>query len=362
MVTAKDSGGETALISLVHNSACLKALKTFFSCKPVRSVSKKMPRSNPYRMTLSAKNSRRGRHGQRHYNPHNIDSLLSSSATTHDTPTSKVTTPTSNGVTNHTPSEVAMPTLPENAASIANMVDQLVRKHVNEELSKDDAEKHSATEEATDAKPVTNTTPLTTQAEDGISKIKTDDGVATTSGRLSPLFPTLTDEDKPQDVARGASTTATSYASVLLNLTGNWSLIVTTILGICLPFREEEPRGIPGDGDNDIRAEYSSQACDYFIQDLLYNCDHALAESIADTIITKLNEGFAADRWSPDDVLKLEDDSVVITEVNVALIVGKKFLHSLVRLLAIELSDPVIGGEEVNERTSKNKSVVVLIQ
>lgn len=316
-------------------------------------------------MTASAKNSRRGRHSQRHYNPHNIDSLLSSSnVTTHDTPTSKVATLTSNGVTNHTPSEVAMPTLPENAASIANMVDQLVRKHVNEEISKDNAEKQSATEATTVTKPVANTTPLATQAEDGVSKVKTDDGVATTSGRLSPLFPHLTGEDdsKPQDTARGASTTATSYASVLLNLTANWSLIVTTILGISLPSCGEEPRGIPSDSDDDIRAEYSSQACDYFIQDLLYNCDHTVAESIADTIIAKLNDGFAADRWSPDDVLRLEDDSVAITEVNVALIVGKKFLHSLVRLLAIELSDAVIGGDDTNERASKNKSVIVLIQ
>ena len=301
----------------------------------------------------------------RHYNPHNIDSLLSSNTTTHDTPTSKVTTPTSNGVVNQTPLEVAIPSLPEDATSIANMVDQLVRKHVNEELSKDNAEKQPVTEAATVAKLESNTTPITTQAvEDDVSKVKTDDGIATTSGRLSPLFPNITGEDdsKPQDKAHGASGTATNYASVLLSLTGNWSMIVTTILGICLPSCGEEPKGIPGDSDHNNKVDYSSQACDYFIQDLLYNCDPTVAESIADTIITKLNDGFAADKWSLDEVLKLEDDNVEITEANVALIVGKKMLHSLVRLLAIELSDPIIGGEEANERASKNKSVIVLIQ
>ena len=53
---------------------------------------------------------------------------------------------------------------------------------------------------------------------------------------------------------------------------------------------------------------------------------------------------------------------LAVTEDNVALIVAKKFLHSLVRLLAIELSDPVIGGEETSERANKNKTAIVLIQ
>lgn len=326
-------------------------------------------------MTSSIKNSR-GRVGLRHCNPHNIDNLLSSSNTsTGDTCTSKVTDSSCNSGTRQASLGLYVPSLPFDPTSVTNAVDQLVKKHVKEELSKD----------KTDNQPTASPSPLTdsttsgnslqaeasgnnVQAEDvasnKIPKMESDDSVPVTTGRLSPLFPHLTGEEdsKAQEDKIPASSSHASYSSVLLSLTSNWSSIVTTILGICLPSCGEEPWGIPNDSDNEIRVDYSSQGCDHFMQDLLYNCDHRVAESIADNIIGKLNDGFATDRWTLDDVLQLEDDTVVVTEVNVALIVGKKFLHSLVRLLAIELSDPVIGGEEASERTNKNKSVITLIQ
>ena len=364
----EDAGGETALASLVHNPACLKALKSFFSCKPARSASRKLPRGNPYRMTSSLK-STRGRHSLRPFNPHNIENLLSSSnVSTADTSSSKVTEATVSSGTNQIPSEVVMPpSLPEDATSIANMVDQLVRKHVKEEIFGNNNEKQ-VTSSPPAAKPVQPANSITSvninDVNVGTFNTEHEDGVATISGRLSPLFPNLTagEDPKSQEDKTTASHTHTSSIDVLLSLTSNWPLIVTSILGRCLPSCGEEPRGIPSDGDNSLRGEYSSQACDYFIQDLLYNCDYAVAESVADTIIAQLNDGFALDKWTLDDVLQLEDDSVVVTEANVALIVGKKFLHSLVRLLAMELSDPVIGGEEASERVNKNKSVIVLIQ
>ena len=317
-------------------------------------------------MPSSLKNAR-GRHSLRHYNAHNIESLLSSAtASTTDSSTGKMYDSTSDGF-----SEVVVPSLcqPEDTSSVANMVDLVVPKHIKNELSKDITDKPQ-TASSVDitapaaAKAVNSTASVDTQTEDtasiNIPKVQLEDNIASSLGRLSPLFPNLTGEEEPksQEDKIPVTTTHTCHSSILLSLTNDWSLIVTTILGICVPSCGQEPRGIPTDN----RVEYSSQACDHFIQELLYNCDYTVAECIADTIISKLNDGLAVDRWTIDDVLQLEDDSVVVTEVNVALIVAKKFLHSLVRLLAIELSDPVIGGEETSERANKNKSVTVLIQ
>ena len=372
-MTAKDLGGETVLASLVHNPTCLKALKSFFLCRPTRSASKKLPRSNPYRMPSALKNAR-GRHSLRHYNPHNIESLLSSAnSSVTDASTGKTTDSTSDGVAQQNASEVVVPSLcqPEGTSSVANMIDQLVKKHIKNELSKDiiGGKQQTAASDVTTtatAEVVTSTVDTDdTQAEDvvriAIPNAQLEDNIPSAPiGRLSPLFPNLTDEEdlKPKEKKISVSTAHTDHTSILQRLTNNWSLIVTTILGICVPSCEEEPRGIP----TDHRVEYSSQACDHFIQELLYNCDYAVAECIGDTIIGKLNDGLAADRWTLDDVLQLEDEGVVVTEDNVALIVVKKFIHSIVRLLAIELSDPVIGGEENSERANKNKSVIVLIQ
>lgn len=287
-----------------------------------------------------------------------------------DAPTIKITESTSNDVASLSSSEVVVPSLhqPQDTAAAISMVDQLVKKHIKEELSKDIISKQpilpsSAVAAANIASCSDGTKIDDKQTEDvgstNAPKPQPDDNMSSAAGRLSPLFPNLTGEDDSKSSQQGNKSTHSGYISVLLSLTNNWPSIVTTILGKCLPSCGEGPRGIPTSSDNDIRVEYSSQACDHFIQDLLYNCDYTVAESIADTIIAKLNDGFAVDRWTLDDVLQLEDETVVVTEDNVALIVGKKFLHSLVRLLAIELSDPVIGGDEASERT---KSVIILIQ
>lgn len=370
-MTAKDWGGETVLASLVHNPTCLKALKSYFSCKTARSASKRLPRSNPYRMPSSLKHTR-GRHSLRHYNPHNVESLLlTPNASKTDTSTGKVNDSTGEGIAQQNISEITVPSLcePEDVSSDTNVhctVNQLVTKHVRCELLKDTADKPDKLQTAspvdvTTTKVVNSTASVNTNdipVED-IPEVHIGDNVTPPSiERLSPLFPNLSGEEDSKSQEDKIPVTHAGHSSILLSLTTDWSLIVTTILGICVPSCGEELRGIPTDN----RVEYNSQACDHFMQELLYNCDYTVVESIADTIIGKLNDGLAGDQWTLDDVLQLEDESVAVTKDNVALVLAKKFLHSLVRLLAIELSDPVIGGEETSERANKNKNAIVLIQ
>ena len=292
---------------------------------------------------------------------------MTPNASTTDTSAGKANNSTVEGVTQQNPSEIIVPlSEPEETSSDSNvrcMVNQLLTKHVKNELSKDTTEKLQTTTsplDVTATKTVNSTTSVNTSdtpAED-IPEVQAEDNVTPSIERLSPLFPSLSGEEDSKSREDKIPVTHTGHSGILLSLTTDWSLIVTTILGICVPSCGEEPRGI----STDNRVEYNSQACDYFIQELLYNCDYTVAECLADTIISKLNYGLAGDQWTLDSVLQLEDESVAVTEDNVALIVAKKFLHSLVRLLAIELSDPVIGGEETNERANKNKSAIVLIQ
>ena len=308
-------GGETVLASLVHNPTCLKALKSYFSCKPARSASKKLPRNNPYRIPSSLK-STRGRHSQRHYNPHNIESLLlTPNASTTDASTSKPNDSTAEGVTQQNPSDVIVPLLcePEEVSSDNNircMVDQLLTKHVRNELLKDTTDKLQTTPSSgvTATKAINSTASVNasdTPVED-VPGVQIEDNVTPSIERLSPLFPNLTGEEDSKSREDKIPVMHTGHSGILLSLTTDWSLIVTTILGICVPSCGEDPRGIP----TDDRVEYNSQACDYFMQELLYNCDYTVAECIADTIISKLNDGLAGDRWTLDGVLQLEDESV----------------------------------------------------
>ena len=308
----------------------------------------------------------RGRYTLRHYNPYTIENLLSSSNTpTEDAPASRETESTLNPNLNCT-----------SEAPIHSDLESTITGQLLDHMG--DKEVTTPQPSLCVSNPATSTvaSDVTKQSSDGqgkdvstinAPKLQPDDGtIAATAPRLSPLFPHLAGEEDlkspQQEERRPIHSPHNGYLSVLLSLTGNWSSLVTTILGKCLPSCGEAPRGIPSRSDNDDKMEYNSQLCDYFIQDLLYNCDYAVIESIADTIISKLNDGFAADKWTLDDVLQLENETCVVTEANVALIVGKKFLHSLVRLLAIELSDPVIQGEETSERNNQNKNIMALIQ
>lgn len=324
-------------------------------------------------MTSSLKNTR-GRHSLRQYNPHNIENLLSSSATsTRDIPIIKLTdSSSSNSIVNQSHAEpvVLMPSLSQsmdvpNVMTSNSMNKDIQQGHITDKLltiPSSDATADKTLNSTTNISPVSVKQGSDVQTEDiGNNPPKTmSDSTAYTVGSLSPLFPNLTGQEDSKLSQQEDKPPVSSAQAILLSLTTNWSSIVATILGRCLPSCGENPRGIPS--DSDIKVEYNSQACDFFIQDMLYNCDYAVVESIADTIINQLNEGFAVNSWTLDDVLQLEDETVAVTENNVALIVSKKFLHSLVRLLAIELSDPVIEGEETNKRTNRTKNMIGLIQ
>jgi len=296
----------------------------------------------------------------RHFNPHNIENLLSN-APTADVSAPQATDSTSPVAVEQSVSEIVFPSFYLPGSGTPGDNNNKLKKHIRNELSKDIVTDTQKTTQSSDVTPIAvnnATTAVTTESEDDISNVsipEPEQATPTNVEHLSPMFPGLTTDEECKSEEDKKQTTG--HTDVLLSLTNNWPLIVTTILGTCVPSCGDEATD-----DNNAKVEYSSQACDYFVQELLYNCDYLLAESIADTIIDQLNVGLAGDKWTLNDVLQLDDDSVVVTEVNVALVVGKKFLHSLVRLLAIELSDPIIGGEEASERANKNKNVILLIQ
>ena len=288
-----------------------------------------------------------------HFNPHNIENILSNTPTA-DTSAPPSTDSTSPAITKQSVSELVIPSLNLSGDTSGN--DNKLNKRTRNEPSKDIITDTQRKKPSADVTLITINDAVTTEEDDvKVSIPQVEQAGPPVIERLSPMFPGLTADEECKSQEDKKQTT--SHIDVLMSLTNNWPLIVTTIIGISVHSCEKEPTA-----DNDAKVKYSSQARDYFIQELLYNCDYSLAESIADTIIDQLNVGLASDKWTLDDVLQLEDDSVVVTEVNVALIVGKKFLHSLVRLLAIELSDPIIGGEEAGERANKNKNVILLIQ
>ena len=181
---------------------------------------------------------------------------------------------------------------------------------------------------------------------------------------LSPMFPGLIGEGESTSAHEEKGIPSVNkpqggFVSIMSSLVNNWTCTVATLLGKWIP-GDEALGEIPS---SEINAEYSAQAMDYFIQQMLYNCDHVTVESFTDLIITKLNEGFATSKWTLDDVLHLEHGSCTMTETNVALIVGMKYVHCLVRLLAVELSDPVIIGEGENGNyNSRSKNLTVLLK
>jgi len=385
VITARDAAGETALSSLVHNPLCIKALKHFFTPK---SNTKKLPKTNPYRMT--SLRSHRTRGGPRSHSPYDVPghrkqfapiALPTDAATnTHDMPSTGTTGAgtASTSSASETPLGQSL-----NDTALVNMISQLVKKQIKEELSKDpslqlkiptdtgnDVTTSSASSEEKQATDKESKSDDSMHAENSDAKaptlIRAQPDCSTLqppslARPLSPMFPGLIGEGESISVQEEKKTPSVNkpqggFVSIMLSLVNNWTCVVATLLGKWIPTEGEM-------SSSEISTEYSAQAVDYFIQQMLYNCDHVTVESFTDLIITKLNEGFATNKWTLDDVLHLEHGSLTMTESNVALIVGMKYIHSLVRLLAVELSDPVIIGDgENSDNSSRSKNLMVLLK
>lgn len=398
VVTARDGGEEIALSSLVHNPLCLKALKRYFNPKPVQSSTRKLPKTNPYRMTSSLR-GHKSRGVPRSHSPYDAPgrrkhlapmALPTDPATNTDNVPSTATT---SGAASTSSASVATPLSQSiDDTALVNMISQLVKKQIKEELSKDPSLQFK---EPPDTGSDVTTSSTLSEGKQAAAKETNNNGVDVEATLiraqpdcstinlpqlpplprpvspqvfpplkpLSPMFPGLVGEEESTSAQQEKKTPSNkplgSFVSIMSSLVNNWTCIVATLLGKCIPIGGE-PGEIPCSETN---TENSAQAIDYFIQEMLYNCDHVTVETFTDLIITKLNEGFAASKWTLDDVINLEHGNCVMTEANISLIISMKFVHSLVRLLAVELSDSVIIGEgENSERNGKSKNLITLIK
>ena len=144
-------------------------------------------------------------------------------------------------------------------------------------------------------------------------------------------------------------TPAAQECDMLLPLITNWPCIVTTILG----FYPEEEVQVRSKVDGSVPGPSRCTGkllpvylLDSFTTNLVLNCEDAVIDKLVAVIVEKMNEAFEncssddnasakilLDNWSPQDCSLSE-----LTGSTLALIVGKRFLNSVMRVLALEHS------------------------
>ena len=132
----------------------------------------------------------------------------------------------------------------------------------------------------------------------------------------------------------------------------NWYCVVTAILGCCpVPDpslakeenmeEEEEEGGYSGRVCHSSHRLCSVQKLDSFTTHLILNCSQKHINCITTTIIERINATLVDSDWCTVDVIDQNVHEVAldaISESNLPLVVGKRFLNSVVRVLAVEHS------------------------
>ena len=163
-----------------------------------------------------------------------------------------------------------------------------------------------------------------------------------TGEKLQPKSLFSEDEEKPSSSADSESGKKAVTNDFLSPLFTNWPCIVTTVLG-CYPLA----RGIGKLGSPFVdwpsqNEELSSvQSVDSFTSHLIWNCDEALVERFTSTIVEKINSCLVESNQRSLDLLDLSvhDVDVRLIDVRVLpILVGRRFLESVIRVLGMEHS------------------------
>ena len=156
-----------------------------------------------------------------------------------------------------------------------------------------------------------------------------------------------------------AETAESSFSKVETNLLSpiftNWPCIVTTVLGYYPPAQSvdrmdvtqerDQPIGLLDDHFQDWpsqgRALSSVQALDAFTSHLVLNCSEDCVRKFTSTIVEKINLRLAESNQCSFDLFNInvnEVDSRSIDEKILPVLVGKRFLDSVIRILGMEHS------------------------
>ena len=161
-------------------------------------------------------------------------------------------------------------------------------------------------------------------------------------------------ESGPQDGSLGSSSKHLSY-NFLDTLFTNWPCIVTTILGY-YPVgqstdetsNQQNSYSTIGQLDDPIWSQSSHnrnmstvQSLDGFTSHLILNCSESCIEQFTTTIVQKINSCLAESSQCSSDLIDInvhDIDLKLIDEKILPILVGKRFLNSVIRVLGMEHS------------------------
>lgn len=152
---------------------------------------------------------------------------------------------------------------------------------------------------------------------------------------------------------------------VLIQLTQSWPSVASTVLGyypmgtsaggsdVDMP---EEPKGFGGSLQKGPSRSGSMESCslDSFVFELLSHADEAVLVSFVETIITEMNKH--PQLLTLDAVHRISELHIPPTARDVAMMVGIKFLRSVIRQLAVHLSRSGLSYVDLRTRLGSSPS------
>ena len=136
---------------------------------------------------------------------------------------------------------------------------------------------------------------------------------------------------------------------MLLSLVTNWPCVVCTVLGFYVA-KQQSKGEVPNDTDSAHRLS-PVHLLDSFTADLVLNGDRATVVALVTTIVDRMNKCLESPNCPPLDTITFTPDGLtLLSEETQALFVGKRFLGSVVRVLALEHSRVKNTFSELRER------------
>ncbi len=171
------------------------------------------------------------------------------------------------------------------------------------------------------------------------------------SGLSEPLQPKTYKSSTPECSCRAQASASGEGVDLLQPLVSDWPCLVATILGF-----------YPTSDTPSDQTFCSVHSLDSFTSHLLLHCQVETVTVLVDTLVRKMNEALSLPK--PSDLSLLTDNvewmkikSCSLSEGNVALLVGRRFVESAVRVLAMNHSRASnIVATSQQPRTSESKS------
>ena len=198
--------------------------------------------------------------------------------------------------------------------------------------------------------------------------VDTDNELLGTESRQSLLEPcsnletimhdvSMADESTPLPGETGPSNGVPAPSSdMLLSLVTNWPCLVCTILGFYVAKQQAEGE-VPSNEAAPARQLCPVHLLDGFTADLVLSADRATVFALVTTIVERMNACLDTPGCPQVDTLSFSADGLrLLTKGNQALFVGKRFLGSVVRVLALEHSRVKNTFSEMREMGSAGAS------